>query len=97
MNTHVLKNVIKNSPKFLWVIFLSETTFVTSVKKPGLTVTIDIVHAVLIAFMCGFVLLLAINIVFCVVLFNRYTSQQNVMICNRLAIAPGDPSVLLLM
>jgi len=27
----------------------------------------------------------------------RYTSRQNVMICNKLAIAPGDPSVLLLM
>ena len=56
MNTHALKNFIKNSPKFLWLIFLSDAVFVTSVKKPGLTVTIDSVHAVLIAFMCGFVL-----------------------------------------
>jgi len=29
--------------------------------------------------------------------FARYTSQQSVMICNRLDTAPEDPSVLLLM
>lgn len=78
MNTHVLKNFIKNSPKFLWVIFLLDAIFVTSVKKPGLTVTIDIVHAVLIAFMCGFVLLLAIETL-CFVLSYLTDIQVNKM------------------